>query len=343
MSLGCTSTHTVGPIADGDILQLYVSVLTGGYVAVTIDFDDFIMAAEGLVLDSPTHTFASNSIHIAAPMPPSGWLRVDVHASNGQSNQTTSFYFVVEMLISEVDVVESNSKTYARVGETLSFTVTAVSGINVTCDPIPGDRQITTSVLMTPDDTGASTLLSSTYDQAVNYSPSFNLTNLVSSEQVMFPDTIVVQQIIENIKIIAPLSAEVGKSITCSTELKTTVMPTNPFCRWQFADGTEMTVYAEQLANNTPLTVAVTYNIASIGAQVVRVNCSNLVSWSTAEATVLVQATISGVALHIENTEIALGSTLDINTTTNSGSHAAYEVYVDDDNVLHSGTILPEA
>ena len=103
-----------------------------------------------------------------------------------------------------------------------------------------------------------------------------------------------------------------------------------------------MTVYAEQLANNRPLTVAVTYETASIGGQVVRVNCLNLVSWSTVEATVLVQATISGVALHIENSKIALGSTWNINTTTNSGSDAAYEVYVDDDNVLQSGRSPPE-
>ena len=235
---GLHVNHTDSPIAAGYTLKIYVSVLTGGHVDVTINFNDGLIPTEHLVLDSPTHTFASNSIHIIAPMPPNGWLRVDVHASNGQSNQSTSFYVVVEMPISDVYVVESNSKTYARVGETLSFTVTAVSGTNVTCDPIPGDGQIATPVLMTPGDTGASTVFSITYDQAGNYTPSFNLTNLVSSEQVVFPDPIVVQQIIESIKIIAPLSAEVGKSITYSTELNTTVMPTNPFCRWQFADGT---------------------------------------------------------------------------------------------------------
>ena len=339
---GLQVNHTDSPIAAGDVLQIYVSVLTtGGHVDVNIDMDGLIQAKH-LVLDSPTHTFASNSIDVVAPMPPSGWLRVDVHASNGQSNQTTSFYVVVEMPISEIDVVETNSKTYARVGDTLSFAVTAGIGSNVTCESNPGDGQLIPSVPMTLNNDGASVLVNITYVQAGNYSPSFNLTNQVSSQQLLFPVPIVIQLEVETIKIIAAAVAEVGKPITYSTMLATNVVPTNPFCSWQFADGTETTVYAEELTTSAPLTVAVTYEIESIGGQIVRVNCSNLVSWSTAEATVLVQATISDVALHIGKSAIALGSTWNISTTIKSGSDAAYDLYVADDDVHQSGTVFPE-
>ena len=320
------------PVPVSENVTFELTVDKGNPVTYSFAFDDYKYDVQ--TFDTPeeaAHIDAVSIVHAYAKADPIGPYRVRINASNVFSSQVTMVNIDVNELVTGVSVVMN--KRFVTVNETLAFVVSLRTGTSAVCHGDFGDGRSPTVANFRRESRRIPVQIDYAFTQPGNYTPRFHVRNTLSSNNYTWPHKIFVQYPINGLELTSasPVALPLAKY---TVELVDTEhAPSNPFCKWTFANGTQTTVFATRLGRSQSYSVYVSYDETETGDQTVTVNCSNLVSWRTKKVTVSVQRAVEGVTMTMVTTAIAVGKKAKFDVTAEKGSHLKYEVRFDNANI----------
>ena len=314
------------PVLENVTFELTVD--EGNPVTYSFAFDDYTYDVQ--TFDTPeqaAHIDAVSMVHVYAKADPVLPYRVRITASNVFSKHDTMVNIDVNELVTGVSVVMN--KRFVTVNEALAFVVSLRTGTSAVCHGDFGDGHSPAVANFRRESRRIPVEIEHAFTRPGNYTPRFHVRNTLSSNNYTWPHQIFVQYPINGIELTSPSPVALPLARYTVELVDTEHAPSNPFCKWTFANGTTTTVFATRLGRGLPYSVSVSYDETQTGDQTVTVNCSNLVSWRTKQVTVSVQRAVEGVGITMFTTAIAVGKKANFDVTAEKGSHLKYAVRFD--------------
>ena len=324
-------------VAVDDVVTFSLYIDRGNNVTFDFDFGDNTTGAITVVtpIETPISTnMSTNLSHTFNYSQTTGPFFVQLNASNAVSFKLDAVYVDVHELVTGVSATAV--KNNAKVGESVTFTVSVTTGTHAVAHMDPGDGTPHATEYFVRHSSTNPVEFTHIYRQPGKYRPQFVVNNTLSSANYTYPTDVVIQHPVTSVTLKAPspVAVPTGVVVYAVDVPGTDSWPTDPFCIWTFADGVVRMVVATRLASGQTYSETFTYNETHTGTQTVNVTCTNFVSTHTASVDVMVQRKVEDATIQVVTPGVAVGKVAEFSVTALKGSHLKYKVDFKDGSVV---------